>query len=87
MRQGSVWINSASRIVKSDYATSNGVIHYISNMLTPYQLSSKQRISKVALLTIANKCVVGGVVHLILVCLFTFVLFKEHTGTWTELAC
>ncbi|XP_061542786.1 stabilin-1 isoform X4 [Phycodurus eques] len=46
LRQGSVWINNASRIVKSDYTTSNGVIHHLSTMLTPYPLNSKQRVQK-----------------------------------------
>uniref|UniRef100_A0A3Q3AZ81 Stabilin 1 n=1 Tax=Kryptolebias marmoratus TaxID=37003 RepID=A0A3Q3AZ81_KRYMA len=39
--QGSVWINNASRIVKSDYTTSNGVIHHIDTLLTPYKLEDK----------------------------------------------
>uniref|UniRef100_A0A8C3ACP1 Stabilin 1 n=1 Tax=Cyclopterus lumpus TaxID=8103 RepID=A0A8C3ACP1_CYCLU len=34
--QGSVWVNNRSRIVKSDYTTSNGVIHHIDTLLTPY---------------------------------------------------
>ncbi|XP_049894320.1 stabilin-1 [Epinephelus moara] len=42
--QGSVWINNRSRIVKSDYTTSNGVIHHIDTMLTPYRLHSKSNI-------------------------------------------
>ncbi|XP_049588894.1 stabilin-1 isoform X3 [Syngnathus scovelli] len=46
LHQGSVWINNASRIIRSDYTTFNGVIHHISNMLTPYRLSSKQRVTK-----------------------------------------
>ncbi|XP_077430047.1 stabilin-1 [Vanacampus margaritifer] len=46
LQQGSVWINNASRIVKSDYLTSNGVIHHLSSMLAPYQLKSKQPVPK-----------------------------------------
>ncbi|XP_029007045.1 stabilin-1 [Betta splendens] len=41
LQQGSVWINNRSRIVKSDYTTTNGVIHHIDTMLTPYELHSK----------------------------------------------
>lgn len=39
--QGSVWINNMSRIVKSDYQTTNGVIHHIDTLLTPYKLEAK----------------------------------------------
>ena len=39
--QGSVWINNRSRIVKSDYTTSDGIIHHIDTLLTPYQLQDK----------------------------------------------
>ncbi|XP_034387920.1 stabilin-1 isoform X4 [Cyclopterus lumpus] len=39
--QGSVWVNNRSRIVKSDYTTSNGVIHHIDTLLTPYRLQDK----------------------------------------------
>lgn len=38
--QHSVWINNSSRIVKSDYTTSNGVIHYVDKLLTPYALQN-----------------------------------------------
>ncbi|XP_041639647.1 stabilin-1 isoform X2 [Cheilinus undulatus] len=38
---GSVWINNSSRIVESDYTTSNGVIHHISKLLTPYTVQDK----------------------------------------------
>ncbi|XP_029947461.1 stabilin-1 [Salarias fasciatus] len=41
VREGAVWINNRSRIVKSDYATSNGVIHHIDKLLTPYRLEDK----------------------------------------------
>ncbi|XP_029989348.1 stabilin-1 isoform X2 [Sphaeramia orbicularis] len=43
--QGSVWINNQSRIVRSDYTTSNGVIHYINSLLTPYKLQDKPQIN------------------------------------------
>ncbi|XP_061796458.2 stabilin-1 isoform X2 [Nerophis lumbriciformis] len=43
LQRGSVWINNSSRIVTSDYATSNGVIHYIDTLLTPYKLQDKGR--------------------------------------------
>uniref|UniRef100_A0A3P9J021 Stabilin 1 n=1 Tax=Oryzias latipes TaxID=8090 RepID=A0A3P9J021_ORYLA len=39
--EGSVWINNKSRILKSDYSTSNGVIHHIDTLLTPYNLEDK----------------------------------------------
>lgn len=39
--QGSVWINNSSRIVESDYVTSDGVIHRVSSLLTPYSLRGK----------------------------------------------
>lgn len=42
--QGSVWINNKSKIIKSDYTTANGVIHYIDTMLTPYNLLDKPSI-------------------------------------------
>ncbi|XP_040014670.1 stabilin-1 [Xiphias gladius] len=42
--QGSVWINNRSRIVKSDYTTSNGVIHHIDTLLMPYRLQDRPRI-------------------------------------------
>ncbi|XP_076599998.1 stabilin-1 [Chaetodon auriga] len=41
LQQGSVWVNNRSRIVKSDYTTSNGVIHHIDTLLTPYRLQDK----------------------------------------------
>ncbi|KAA8593678.1 hypothetical protein FQN60_009794 [Etheostoma spectabile] len=41
LQQGSVWINNRSRIVKSDYVTSNGVIHQIDAVLMPYRLEDK----------------------------------------------
>ncbi|XP_071349438.1 stabilin-1 [Trachinotus anak] len=44
LKQGSVWINNISRIVKSDYTTSNGVIHHIDTMLTPYSLQGRKHI-------------------------------------------
>ncbi|XP_037831208.1 stabilin-1 isoform X2 [Kryptolebias marmoratus] len=44
LQQGSVWINNASRIVKSDYTTSNGVIHHIDTLLTPYKLEDKPQL-------------------------------------------
>ncbi|XP_008407077.1 stabilin-1 isoform X1 [Poecilia reticulata] len=44
LKEGSVWINNQSVIVKSDYTTSNGVIHYIDRMLTPYRLEGQPSI-------------------------------------------
>ncbi|XP_010770804.1 stabilin-2-like, partial [Notothenia coriiceps] len=44
LQEGSVWVNNRSRIIKSDYTTSNGVIHHIDTMLTPYKLQDKPRI-------------------------------------------
>uniref|UniRef100_A0A8D2ZQD1 Stabilin 1 n=1 Tax=Scophthalmus maximus TaxID=52904 RepID=A0A8D2ZQD1_SCOMX len=41
LQQGSVWVNSRSRIVKSDYTTANGVIHHIDTLLTPYRLQDR----------------------------------------------
>nr|XP_054588408.1 stabilin-1 isoform X5 [Nothobranchius furzeri] len=43
-QQGSVWINNVSRIVKSDYTASNGVIHHIDTMLTPYKLKDRPQL-------------------------------------------
>lgn len=40
-KQGSLWINDLSRIVRSDYTTSNGLIHHIDTLLTPYILQNK----------------------------------------------
>lgn len=42
--QGSVWINNSSRIIKSDYTTSNGIIHHIDSLLTPYRLQDQPNI-------------------------------------------
>uniref|UniRef100_A0A3Q1H6B8 Stabilin 1 n=1 Tax=Anabas testudineus TaxID=64144 RepID=A0A3Q1H6B8_ANATE len=44
LQQGSVWVNNRSRIVKSDYTTANGIIHYVDLMLTPYRLQDKPNI-------------------------------------------
>ncbi|CAN9512050.1 unnamed protein product [Ophioblennius macclurei] len=44
MDQGVVWINNRSRILQSDYITTNGVIHHIDKLLMPYQLEDKPRI-------------------------------------------
>ncbi|KAM4587188.1 stabilin-1 [Odontesthes bonariensis] len=41
LQQGSVWINNRSRIVRSDYTTSKGIIHHIDTLLTPFQLGDK----------------------------------------------
>ncbi|TMS19741.1 Stabilin-1, partial [Larimichthys crocea] len=38
---GSVWVNNRSRIVRSDYTTTNGVIHHVDKLLTPYKLQDK----------------------------------------------
>ncbi|XP_077459834.1 stabilin-1 isoform X3 [Stigmatopora argus] len=65
LRQGSVWVNNASRIVKSDYATSNGVIHHLSNMLTPYRLESKERLPKMNFSTAARFYGYGGFYQLV----------------------
>ncbi|XP_015240519.1 PREDICTED: stabilin-1 [Cyprinodon variegatus] len=45
VKEGSVWINNKSMIVKSDYATTNGVIHHIDRLLTPYNLQDKPQIN------------------------------------------
>lgn len=42
--QGAVWINNRSKIVQSDYTTSNGVIHHVDTLLTPYRLQDKPAI-------------------------------------------
>ncbi|XP_062272526.1 stabilin-1 [Scomber scombrus] len=44
LKQGSVWINNKSKIIKSDYITANGVIHHIDTMLTPYKLQDRPSI-------------------------------------------
>nr|XP_020466831.1 stabilin-1 [Monopterus albus] len=44
LQQGSVWLNNRSRIVKSDYTTTNGVIHHIDTLLMPYKLEDKPRL-------------------------------------------
>ncbi|XP_044205816.1 stabilin-1 [Thunnus albacares] len=44
LQQGSVLVNNRSKIIKSDYTTTNGIIHYIDTMLTPYKLQDKPRI-------------------------------------------
>ncbi|XP_034020839.1 stabilin-1 [Thalassophryne amazonica] len=41
LQKGSVWINNRSRIVRSDYTTMNGVIHYIDFLLMPYRLQDR----------------------------------------------
>ncbi|XP_037641895.1 stabilin-1 [Sebastes umbrosus] len=41
LQEGSVVINNRSRIVKSDYTTTNGIIHHIDTLLTPYRLQDK----------------------------------------------
>ncbi|XP_068598387.1 stabilin-1 [Brachionichthys hirsutus] len=41
LKEGSVWVNNRSKIVKSDYITSNGIIHHIDVLLTPYRLQTK----------------------------------------------
>ncbi|KAM9757987.1 LOW QUALITY PROTEIN: stabilin-1 [Menidia menidia] len=41
LQQGSVWINNSSRIVRSDLTTSNGVIHHVDRLLTPYRLQDR----------------------------------------------
>ncbi|XP_054473785.1 stabilin-1 [Anoplopoma fimbria] len=45
LQEGSVWVNNRSRIVKSDYTTSNGVIHHIDTLLVPYRLQDKPSIN------------------------------------------
>ncbi|KAM8913550.1 stabilin-1 [Spinachia spinachia] len=42
--EGSVWVNNRTRIVRSDYITSNGVIHHVDALLTPYRLQDKPRL-------------------------------------------
>ncbi|XP_037346204.2 stabilin-1 [Pungitius pungitius] len=44
LREGSVWVNNMTRIVRSDYITSNGVIHHVDALLTPYKLQDKRRL-------------------------------------------
>ncbi|XP_058486832.1 stabilin-1 [Solea solea] len=44
-QQGSVWVNNRSRIVKSDYTASNGFIHHIDTLLTPYRLQDRPRLN------------------------------------------
>ncbi|XP_072237543.1 stabilin-1 [Leuresthes tenuis] len=44
LQQGSVWINNRSRIVRSDYTTSNGIIHHIDTLLTPFELEDKPQL-------------------------------------------
>ncbi|MEQ2240159.1 hypothetical protein ILYODFUR_011957, partial [Ilyodon furcidens] len=44
LKEGSVWINNRSVVVKSDYTTSNGVIHHIDTLLTPYRLQDKPQL-------------------------------------------
>uniref|UniRef100_G3NIT0 Stabilin 1 n=1 Tax=Gasterosteus aculeatus TaxID=69293 RepID=G3NIT0_GASAC len=44
LREGSVWVNNGTRIVRSDYVTSNGVIHHLDALLTPYRLQDKPRL-------------------------------------------
>ncbi|XP_027134621.1 stabilin-1 isoform X2 [Larimichthys crocea] len=41
LKEGSVWVNNRSRIVRSDYTTTNGVIHHVDKLLTPYKLQDK----------------------------------------------
>ncbi|KAG8007953.1 Stabilin-1 [Nibea albiflora] len=43
-KPGSVWVNNRSRIVRSDYTTTNGVIHHVDKLLTPYGLQEKPNI-------------------------------------------
>ncbi|KAL1007828.1 hypothetical protein UPYG_G00092170 [Umbra pygmaea] len=44
-KNGSVYINNDARIISSDYLTTDGVIHYIDKVLTPYDLTKKTTIS------------------------------------------
>ncbi|XP_008297326.1 stabilin-1 [Stegastes partitus] len=44
LQQGSVWINNSSRIVRSDFITTNGVIHHIDKLLTPFSLEDKPKL-------------------------------------------
>ncbi|KAM3621837.1 uncharacterized protein V6R79_016723 [Siganus canaliculatus] len=44
LQQGSVWINGRSKVVRSDYVTSDGVIHHIQSMLTPYRVQDRPKI-------------------------------------------
>ncbi|CAJ1052034.1 stabilin-1 [Xyrichtys novacula] len=55
-QDGSLWVNNVSKIVASDYTTSNGIIHRINNMLTPYKLHDKPnlRVNKMNLTSAAQ---------------------------------
>ncbi|XP_042195708.1 stabilin-1 isoform X2 [Callorhinchus milii] len=39
VRQNSVYLNGDSQIVRRDYVTANGIIHYISKVLVPHNLT------------------------------------------------
>ncbi|KAM4612808.1 stabilin-1 [Polymixia lowei] len=41
LNQGSVYVNNVSRIVQGDLTLSDGVIHLVESVLTPYTLSNK----------------------------------------------
>ncbi|XP_034152145.1 stabilin-1 isoform X2 [Esox lucius] len=46
LNNGSVYINNDTKIISGDYITSNGVLHYIDKVLTPYDLTDKTPISR-----------------------------------------
>ncbi|XP_061582556.1 stabilin-1 [Cololabis saira] len=41
VQEGSVWVNNRSRVVRSDYTTTTGVIHHVDVLLPPYRLEDK----------------------------------------------
>ncbi|XP_064160250.1 stabilin-1 [Anguilla rostrata] len=43
-REGVLYINDDTRIITSDYVASNGVIHFIDKVLTPYDLSNRSKL-------------------------------------------
>ncbi|KAL4646353.1 stabilin-1-like [Arapaima gigas] len=49
VREGDVYINDEAKIITSDYATSNGVLHFIDKVLFPYDLNNKTKLPPVLL--------------------------------------
>ncbi|XP_041945198.1 stabilin-1 isoform X2 [Alosa sapidissima] len=45
VKEGVLYLNEDAKIVQSDHLSSNGVIHFLDKILTPYDLSSKVVIS------------------------------------------
>ncbi|KAG7478130.1 hypothetical protein MATL_G00077190 [Megalops atlanticus] len=44
VQEGVVYINEDTRIITSDYITSNGIIHFIDKVLIPYDLANKTKV-------------------------------------------